>query len=102
MLGFVRNVLNNYPPDIWTSKIAFYLDGVSFVHKTNPMDQARAPRGRAWRKASEGQGCLAKGSKAGTGGKLVKMIVAISYNKGMIIWEQYDRMCGAFLEGFID
>ena len=41
------------------------------------MDQARAPQGRIWRKASEG--CLAKGSKAGTGGRLVKMIVAISY-----------------------
>lgn len=103
-VAFARNVLNNYPADIWTSKIAFYLDGVSFVHKTNPMDQARAPRGRVWRKASEGlkQGCLAKGSKTGTGGKLVKMIVAISYNKGVIICEQYDRMCGAFFEGFID
>lgn len=30
------------------------------------------------------------------------MIVAISYNKGVIICEQYDRMCGAFFEGFID
>ena len=30
------------------------------------------------------------------------MIVAISYNKGVIICKQYDKMCGAFFEGFID
>ncbi|KAL9977522.1 hypothetical protein ACROYT_G014933 [Oculina patagonica] len=54
--------------------------------------------------ASEGlkQGCFTKGSKAGTGGKLVKMIVVISYNKSVIICQQYHRMCGAFFEGFID
>ena len=68
------------------------------------MDQARAPHGRIWRKACEGlkQGCVAKGNKAGTGGKLVKMIVAISYNKGVIICKKYGRMCGAFFETFID
>ena len=27
--------------DFWTKEIAFYLDGVSFVHKYNPADQAR-------------------------------------------------------------
>lgn len=99
-VAFARNVQKNYPPDIWTNKIAFYLDAVSFVYKSNPMDQARAPQGRIWRKASEG--CLAKGSKAGTGGRLVKMIVAISYRKGVIICEEYDRMCGAVFEAFID
>ena len=74
------------------------------MYKSNPLDQARAPHSRIWHKASEGlkQGCVAKGSKAGMGGKLVKMIVAISYNKGVIICEQYDKMCGAFFEGFID
>ena len=103
-VAFARRIINNYPPDVWTNKIAFYLDGVSFVYKSNPMDQARAPRGRIWRKACKGlkQGCVAKGNKAGTGGKLVKMIVAISYDKGEIVCKQYDRMCGAFSETFID
>ena len=103
-VAFARRIINNYPPDVWTNKIAFYLDGVSFVYKSNPMDQARAPRGRIWRKACEGlkQGFVAKGNKAGTGGKLVKMIVAISYDKGVIVCKQYDRMCGAFFETFID
>ena len=44
-VAFARRIINNYPPDVWTNKIAFYLDGVSFVYKSNPMDQARAPRG---------------------------------------------------------
>jgi len=96
---FARCIINHYPPDVWPSKIAFYLDGISFIYTSNSMDQAHAPHGRIWQKAGEGlkQGCLAKGNKAGTGGKLVKMIVAISYNKGVIICKQYDRMCGTFL-----
>ena len=68
---FARKMQENYPPTVWTETVAFYLAGVSFVYKTNPMDQARAPKGRVWRKKSEGlkQGCLAKGSKAGTTGR---------------------------------
>ena len=60
-----RKMQANYPPPVWTETVTFYLDGVSFVYKTNPMDQARAPKGRVWRKKSEGlkQGCLAKGVK---------------------------------------
>lgn len=48
------------------------------MYKSNPMDEACPLCGRVWRKASEGlkQGCLAKGNKAGTGGKLAKMVVA--------------------------
>ena len=79
---FAKKMQANYSPNVWTDTIAVYLDGVSFVYKTNPMDQARAANERGWRKKSEGltQGCLAKGSKAGTGGKVVKMMVAISHN----------------------
>ena len=75
---FAQKMQENYPPTVWTETVAFYLDEVSFVYKTNPMDPTRAPKGRVWRKKSEGlkQGCLAKGSKAGTGGKVAKMMVA--------------------------
>ena len=71
----------------------FYLDGVSFIYKTNPMDQARAPKGRVWQKKSEGlkQGCLAKGSKVETGGKVAKMMVAITHGGGVIICERYEK-----------
>ena len=69
---FPRKMQENHLPTVWTEAVAFYLDGVSFIYKTNPTDQARAPKGRAWRKKSEGlkQGCLTKGSKAGTGEKI--------------------------------
>ena len=81
-----------YSPSVWTDSVAFYLDGVSFVYKTNPLDQARAPKGRVWRKRSEGltQGCLAKGSKSGVGGRVAKLMVAISYGKGVVVCERYD------------
>ena len=29
--------------DVWTSKVNFYLDGVSFYYKRNPVGQAKAP-----------------------------------------------------------
>ena len=73
---FARQMQSNYPQSVWTDTIAFY--------KTNPMDQARAPKGRVWRKKSEGlkQGCLAKGSKVGTGGKVSKVMVEITHGGG--------------------
>ena len=51
---FARKMQAEYPPSVWTDSVAFYLDDVSFVYKTNPLDQARAPKGRVWRKRSEG------------------------------------------------
>ena len=47
---FARKMQANYPPTVWTDNLAFYLDGVSFVYKTNPMDQARAPKGSVEKK----------------------------------------------------
>ena len=101
---FARMIQANYPPSLWTEQIAFYLDGVSFVYKSNPLDQARAPKGRVWRKKSEGlkQGCLAKGSKVGSGGKVVKMMVAISHGKGVLMCERYEKMNADYFTSFID
>ena len=58
--------------DFWTKEIAFYLDGVSFVHRYNPADQVHAPKGRIWRKDDEGLafGCTAKGLHCGTRGRV--------------------------------
>ena len=36
------------PKNFWTKGVAFYLDGVSFVHKTNPSQHARTTRTRTW------------------------------------------------------
>ena len=51
---------------------------------------------------SNTQGCLAKGSKAGTGGKVVKMMVAISHGKGVVICERYEKLDAQYFASFID
>ena len=102
-LQFARKVKTNYPYSLWTEKIAFYLDGVSFVHKYNPADQARAPKARIWRKKHEGLalGCTSKGSHCGSGGRVAKFMVAISYREGVFLCEQYDRLNGSYFKELI-
>lgn len=51
---FARRMRREYAEDICTDQIAFFLDGVGFIHKTNPADEAKAPRGRIWRRKDEG------------------------------------------------
>ena len=100
---FAKNIRNNYPRNVFTDRVAFYLDGTGFAFKTNPMDQARAPRSRIWRRKSEGldAGCTAKGAKVGSGGKVLRLMVAISYNEGVVICEQYEHMNGPYFANFI-
>lgn len=103
-LEFAKRIKKTYPCDVWQKNIAFYLDGVSFYYKTNPADQARAPRGRIWRRKCEGlkRGCTAKGSKEGSGGKVVKVLVAVSYEKGVIECSQYEKLNGEFFASFVE
>ena len=100
---FAKRIRRDYTDALWTDEIAFYLDGTGFAHKRNPFEQARAPRARIWRKKSEGTtaGCVAKGRKEGTGGKMVRVIAAISYRKGVIICEPYEKMDGLHFSEFI-
>ena len=100
---FAKKMQREYSADVWTKQIRFYLDSVAFAYKRNPLDQGKAPEARIWRKKSEGLEirCVAKGRKEGTGGKVVKFIVAISYDKGVICCEPYERMCGHFFATFI-
>ena len=102
-LKFAKDIKKNYAANLWTDCIAFYLDGVSFTFKTRPKEQAIAPRGRIWRKRSEGltRGCTAKGRKECTGGKLVKVIVAITYNYGVIEVFEYEQLDGPFFADFV-
>ena len=41
-LKFARGIKRDYTSTLWTEQVAFYLDGVSFVYKYNPADQARS------------------------------------------------------------
>jgi len=99
---FAKKVLRLLPREFWTTGISFYLDCVAFVFKTNPRDEAMAPKARKWRKISEGLKlrCTAKGSKEGN--TKAHFIAAISPGKGFVCCEQYEtRMSGKFFAEFV-
>ena len=101
---FAHKIRKLLPHNFWESGISFYLDGTSFVHKTNPFDQARATKSMAWRKRGEGLSlnCTSKGKKAGmegkkagVEGKTAHFLVSIAYGKGVIACDQYfERLTG--------
>lgn len=41
-----RWILGRLPSEFWRTGISFYLDGVGFVYKQNPMDEALSPKAR--------------------------------------------------------
>ena len=101
---FARDMKRTYSSDVWKREVDFYLDGTAIAYKRNPLDQALAPQACIWRKKSEGlaMGCLSKGRKKGTGGKVLRLLVAISHDKGVICCETYEHMSGSFFALFID
>ena len=88
--------------DFWTKKIAFYLDGVSFIYKRNPKAASMNSRGRVWRLRSEGLKITSKGSKNLAGGKRLHLMVAFSYKSGVINVEEYTKMNGDYFAGYIN
>ena len=76
--------------------VFFY--GVSFIHKYNALDQARAPKGRIWRKQREG---LLWVYHCGSGGRVVKFMVAVSYRKGVILCEQYETLNRRYFQSLV-
>ena len=71
----------------WNEHISFYMDAKGFQFKTNPLDQARAPSAREWRKKGEGLHITAKGKKEGAVN--ANFMVGITYGKGVILCEQF-------------
>jgi len=88
-------------PDLFHSNISFYLDGVSFVFKRKPKHDASVPKGKIWRKRSEGLRLTSKGSKNLPGGKRLHFLVAISFNRGVVLAKDYDRMSGTYFSDFV-
>jgi hypothetical protein len=80
----------NQNKSFWKDEVAFYLDGVSFVFK-----HVRR------RKMSEGLLVTGKGSKEFAGGKRLRIIVAITYGKGVVLKVPYENMNGNFFAEFI-
>lgn len=48
------------------------------------------------------RGCTEKGSKEGSGGKEVKVLVVISYEKGVIKCVKYEKVNGDFFPSFVE
>ena len=80
----MRKCLERYP-NFYTDHIAFDLDGVSFIHKYNPMKDACQTTARVWRKRGEGFAFTARGSKDLAGGRRFHLIVAIAKGKCIIL-----------------
>ena len=91
----MKNVLKKYP-NYFPSHVGFYLDGVSFIHKSDPLKAAVQAKSRVWRTRGEGLAFTAKGSKSLPEGKRLHLMVAIAYGKGVILKEPYEKMDGNF------
>ena len=84
---FCRKIKKFNTPSFWKDNISFYVDGTGFCFKTRPYDQARAPSSREWRQKSEGLKITSKGKKEGCVN--ANFMVGISYNRGVVLCEQY-------------
>ena len=103
-MKFAKDITNYYGDGLWSSGICFYLDSKHFIHKTNPMDQAKAPKSLVWRMKNEGhiKGCTSKGNKAGHGGKVASLFVAISLGKRICYCKHYEKLSGIIFAEFIE
>ncbi|XP_028403948.1 uncharacterized protein LOC114526537 [Dendronephthya gigantea] len=97
---FARTMATKHE-DYWTSDVAFYLDGVSFVYKSNPLSDVLKPKNRVWRKRGEGLLLTTKGSKELAGGKRLHLLVAMAHGHGVICAEPYVKMDGPYFARFI-
>ena len=87
-------IKNKIGQEFWSYGVSLYLDSAGFVYKTNPMDQALAPQAKEWRRTIEGlsYGCTKKGKKEGS--TQAKFMVAISYDRGVVMCEQFKTISG--------
>ena len=98
---FAKQSLSQFTDDFWRDRVAFYLDAVSFVHKYNQLREASKPRGKVWRKWSEGLQYTTTGSKDLAGGRRVHFLVTIAYHGGVIVAEPYEKMTGEYFANFV-
>ena len=85
----------------WEEGISFYIDAAGFHHKYNLHDEARPIRTMAWQLKNEDlhPNCTAKGSQ---GGRVAHFIVAIAYQKDVVLREQYEgKINGDMFSDFI-
>ena len=103
-MKFAKYIKKYCDDGLWQSGINFYLDAKHFVHKTNSVNQAKAPKSLVWRKKTEGliKGCTSKGNEAGHGNKVASCFVAISLGKGICYCKHYEKLSGKIFAKFIE
>ena len=98
---FARNALTQYDPEFWANDVLLYLDGVSFVHKHNPYNDALTPRGKIWRRPNEGLQYTTKGSKTLPEGRRLHLLVGVGYKTGVVIAEEYKKCNAEWFAKFV-
>ena len=63
----------------------------------DPLDQARAPRGRVFGSEDLLSGCIAKGRRVGTGGKVVKLMVVKPTQKVYLFVSHVENEMSSYL-----
>ena len=104
-LKFARKVKSLLSENFWKKGISFYFDGAGFQHKYDPLSEARSTKTMAWRRRDEGlePNYTAKGSHVGSGGNVAHFLVAIAYDKGVILSEQYKgKINGEMFKNFVE
>jgi len=76
--------------EFWKKDIAFYFDGIGFVHKCNPAGEARTVSSMSWRLPKEGLTRTTKGRKEESGGKMANFFVAMSHTHGVVMCEHHE------------
>ena len=98
---FARNALEKYDRQFWTDDVLLYLDGVSFIHKQNPYKDALTPRGKIWRRASEGLQYTTKGSKNLPEVRRLHLLVGVGYKTRVLIAEEYKKFNAEWFARFV-
>ena len=100
-VNFARLALKKHDREVWTDHVLLYLDGLSFMHGGNPYKDALTPRGRFWRKASEGLQYTTKGSQNLPGGRRLHLLVGVGYTTGVVIAEEYTTVNAEWFARFV-
>ena len=72
--------------DVWTSKVNFYLHGVSFYYKRNPVGQAKAPWAKyGGQKGGSDRAMHSEGEKRGVGEEFLTCLWLLATTKGLYL-----------------
>ena len=86
-----RDTSKRYDTRVWSDTVLLYLDGVSFVYKSNPYKEAVSAQGKVYRRKNEGLRVTAKGTKNLAGGRRIHFLVGISSGSGVVFVEEYAK-----------